>query len=92
LKVYVVTEGCYSDYHIEAVFTDLEQAEIYCATHKGDIEEYETDEHHFETEKKVGVCGVVLYVITKGVVLLCFLMGIPSTSSVDTKKQKMVFV
>ena len=49
--VYVVTHGQYSDYHIEAVFHDKEQAELYCATHNMDadaeIEEFDTEEYTF---------------------------------------------
>lgn len=45
MKIYIVTSGEYSDYHIEAVFTDEEQAQLYCATHYDcDIEEWEADE------------------------------------------------
>ena len=54
--VYVVTDGEYSDYHIEAVFTDKEQAELYCATHNlltDSIEEYDTEEHKFESSTPV---------------------------------------
>lgn len=55
--VYVVTSGCYSDYCIEAVFDDKEQAELYCAT-KGNsdymyIEEFDTAEHHFDSVQPV---------------------------------------
>lgn len=58
MKVYIVTQGSYSDYHIEAVFTDEKQAKYYCATHSYDygeceIEEYDTDERQFSTEKEV---------------------------------------
>lgn len=43
--VYVVTEGSYSDYHIEAVFADKEQANLYLRIHPGCvIEEYDTEE------------------------------------------------
>lgn len=53
MKVYVVTDGMYSDYHIEAVFTDRLQAELYCATHHANyIEEYDADEHKFESDKE----------------------------------------
>lgn len=49
MKVYIVTEGSYSDYHIEAVFTDKGQAELYCAVHEDTkIEEYEADEYRIE--------------------------------------------
>lgn len=30
-KIYVVTSGCYSEYQIEMIFTNLEDAEKYCA-------------------------------------------------------------
>ena len=56
MVVYVVTDGEYSDYHIEAVFTDKEQAELYCATHNlqtDSIEEYDTEEHKFESATPV---------------------------------------
>ena len=55
MKVYIVTEGSYSDYHIEAVFTDEEQAKYYCATHSDEceIEEYDTDTVHFDTDKEI---------------------------------------
>lgn len=49
MKVYVVTNGSYSAYHIEAVFTDKETAELYCITNKHDfygepeVEEWEAD-------------------------------------------------
>ena len=42
--VYVVTEGSYSDYHIEAVFADKEQANLYLKLHPDcEIEEYDTE-------------------------------------------------
>lgn len=51
MTIYIVTEGCYSDYHIEAVFTDKAKAEAYVdfyskyKTYHDDynIEEYESD-------------------------------------------------
>ena len=54
--VYVVTSGVYSDYGIEAVFDNKEQAELYCATKEGHgdtkyIEEYDTTEYHFDSKK-----------------------------------------
>ena len=58
MKVYIVTQGEYSDYHIEAVFTDKEQAKLYCAVHKPtydpcEISEWEADEVQLETRAKV---------------------------------------
>ena len=51
-KVYIVTSGEYSDYHIDAVFTTREKAEQFCAVHNTcerysnfyNIEEYDVDE------------------------------------------------
>ena len=50
-KVYIVTSGEYSDYHIDAVFTEREKAEQYCAVNNKcgeysdfhNIEEYDVD-------------------------------------------------
>lgn len=48
MKVFIVTSGSYSDYHIEAVFSTKEKAEEYinnqCDDDVNDIEEYEMDE------------------------------------------------
>lgn len=53
-KVYVVTAGCYSDYHIVAVFSTKEKAEEYIAYHGTNyrMEEYDLDEE-FEREESV---------------------------------------
>lgn len=59
MKVYVVTEGDYSDYHIEAIFTEKEQAEKYIALHTSrcyydwNIEEWEVDATHIDGEVKM---------------------------------------
>lgn len=46
MKIYVVTAGSYSDYHIEKVFTDKLKAEEYrqWLYDANDIEEYETED------------------------------------------------
>ena len=50
--VYVVTEGSYSDYHIEAVFTDLVQAKLYLKLHPAcEIEEYDTEAVKIDASK-----------------------------------------
>ena len=53
-KVYVVTEGCYSEYHISATFSTKEKAEEYIAYHGTEyrIEEYSLDKE-FEREESV---------------------------------------
>lgn len=43
MKVFIVTDGIYSNYHIEAVFSTKEKASAYCALHGYDFEEYEVD-------------------------------------------------
>ena len=49
-KVYVVTAGCYSDYHIDAVFKDKSKAEIYCSCHEDcEIEEYDFSDDNIFT-------------------------------------------
>lgn len=46
MKVYVVTAGSYSDYHIEKVFTDKAKAEEYAEWlyEPNPVEEYETED------------------------------------------------
>ena len=61
MKVYIVTSGCYSDYHIEAVFLSHKKAMLYCAVHHAphiDIEEYDTDDENIESNEK---CGYVYH-------------------------------
>lgn len=36
-KVFIVTAGCYSDYHIEAVFSTRRDAEIFIANRDDDF-------------------------------------------------------
>lgn len=43
MKVYVVTEGSYSDYHIEAVKLSIEEAAEISQRVGGNIEEYDTE-------------------------------------------------
>lgn len=74
MKIYVVTEGEYSDYHICAVFDDKKKAELYCAVREekdfldnkcyvfGDeymIEEYDTDDIDIEGTVYYGVRAVI---------------------------------
>jgi len=44
MKVYIVTDGSYSDYHIERVFLEKEKAEHFSELIDGDVGEYETDD------------------------------------------------
>lgn len=54
MKIFIVTDGTYSDYHIEAVFSTKEKASAYCALHGYDyVEEYEVDEVKVNGDVKV---------------------------------------
>ena len=62
MKVYVITQGCYSNYHICAVTLDAQEAErlkkIYSDSYdEADVEEWDTDDH------KDMLCGRNPYVV-----------------------------
>ena len=55
MKIYLVSEGCYSDYRIVAVFLDEDKAKHFCKFHTDDdghVEEFDTwdDDYKIETE------------------------------------------
>ena len=53
-KVYIVTQGDYSDYHIEKVFKDIEKARLYALAHSDrEVEVYEIDDDEIETGKNL---------------------------------------
>lgn len=53
-KIYVVTSGCYSEYQIEMIFTNLEDAEKYCAFQNAkwykDEDDFKDDKEEFSVE------------------------------------------
>ena len=57
MKVYVVTSGEYSDYHIDAVFLDRKKALQYCAANgiceDVSVEEWETADETIDCKKSV---------------------------------------
>ena len=60
MKVWIVTQGVYSDYGIIGVFLDPKMAEVFCAVkHDADdydnirIEEYNTDDYYVTTRPEV---------------------------------------
>ena len=58
--VYVITKGCYSDYHICEVTTDKNKAEklvrLYSDSYdNAKIEEYDTEEQHEELDRLIPV-------------------------------------
>lgn len=80
MKVYIVTSGVYSQYGIEAVFTNLEQAERFCAVHNDSgrifsnlffagfrIEEYDTDPELSLSDTKQAVYRYEFYADKWGV-------------------------
>ena len=52
-KVYILTDGTYSDYHIVAVFHTQEEAETYAAMHQRDFECPEIAEWNISTVENV---------------------------------------
>ena len=52
MKVYIVTEGCYSDYSIQKVFSNKPAAEEYKKWHNlgNEVEEYELYDSSFADE------------------------------------------
>ncbi len=62
MKIYIVTDGEYSDYRIKAVFTVKKNAERYASIHRYDfVEEWEADE--VKVEGNVDVCVVYTFSI-----------------------------
>ena len=60
--IYVVTAGCYSDYHIEAVFKDKSKAEYYCTCHEDcEIEEYSLSDSNIFTPFESVVINFDIY-------------------------------
>ena len=63
MKIYIVTQGEYSDYHIEAVFLDEKKAQTYCATRlHGEpcyIEEYDPHDSDIDAPDCNPVCCAV---------------------------------
>ena len=59
MKVYVVTEGDYSGYHIVGVTTDLETAKTYCKISTGDW--YEPKVEAYDTKDFVDIRTVKPY-------------------------------
>ena len=80
MKLYIVTAGCYSGYHIEAVFTSLRKAELYVAAHCNtdniDIEEYETaDEKITDKHEVIGYLFRANWIPRKGFSVPEYLCG-----------------
>jgi hypothetical protein len=57
-KVYVVTEGSYSEYHIISVFSTRELADKFAALYDADVEEYELDKHEMQAREGLAVYKV----------------------------------
>lgn len=80
MKIYIVTAGWYSGYHIEAVFTSLRKAELYVAAHCNidsiDIEEYETaDEKITDKHEVIGYLFRANWIPYKGFSVPEYLYG-----------------
>ena len=67
-KVYVVTEGSYSDYHIVAIFSDKNNADIHAALissnrvrDRAEVEEWDVDDVEIDTRQKIIRYATVYY-------------------------------
>ena len=84
--IYVVTSGEYSSYGIDEVFTDSNQAELYCAVHTDcEIEEYEADRVHLEGQIYY---GIKFNIDALGSVTACY--GFKGTEKVEEKIEEKV--
>lgn len=67
MKVYVVTEGSYSDYHIDSIFSTREKADIRVALlnssdyRDADVEEWDVDYIEIDTNQKIIDYAIVYY-------------------------------
>ena len=65
MKIYIVADGDYSDYHIEAVFTEKKSAERYAAMHRHSyVSEWESDETKIEGD--IDVCIIHKFGVHNG--------------------------
>ena len=62
MKVYIVTQGSYSDYHIDRVFSTIEKAQEYL-DHIGNDNDAEVEEYNIDEETPRGVFAyrVIIY-------------------------------
>lgn len=68
-KVYIVSEGCYSDYHIVAIFSDKNKADIHAALlnnheafyDEARVEEWDIDNVEIDTCQKIVHYAKVAY-------------------------------
>ena len=69
MKVYVVTQGCYSDFHICKIFATEEQAKTYCEesnffdgySYEDPCSYYESEVSEQAVEKQDKPCGIQCY-------------------------------
>ena len=59
--VYIVTEGEYSDYHIDSIFSDKNKADIHAALIRGNVEEWPVDAITIDCNQKIIKYAVVRY-------------------------------
>ena len=64
MKIFIVTSGEYSDYHIDGVFTDKGLAMIFTQKFGGDIEEW--DANPFSKELRAGYSPFLVRMLENG--------------------------
>lgn len=76
MKVYVVTSGFYSDYHIDAIFTNEDMANMYANLDSDrNVEEYETDIESIEADPNKLIYSVDYNFETLTIESLCLTSG-----------------
>ena len=73
MTVYIVTDGEYSNYHIEEIFLDKDKAEYYCKFHtseNGAVQTYNTMDDYYEIDVKT-IDYFDIELTSKGVVKKC---------------------
>lgn len=82
MKVYVITAGEYSEYHIERVFLDKEKAYRFAAVNRHiaainnyRVEEYDCDDDNIETNNKTKVYRSYRYYICRDEEICIFQTG-----------------
>ncbi len=78
--IYVITKGCYSDYHIVAVTDDLSKAEFLKLKFSDEfdaavIEEYDTDEYSVEGIQNMKLFYWKVFIHNGGSVVYSYLSG-----------------
>src|SRR5436190_8000413 len=63
MTIYIVTEGTYSDYHIEGAFSSRERADEYVKIREGEKYRYEVSVEEYELDEELKKSYITIYKI-----------------------------